>query len=246
MVQTIGIIGGMGPEATNKLCSLITEITPAEKDQDHIPVITFSNPYIPDRTESILGTGQNPLPALINTADILHKAGANLLLMPCNTAHYFLKELRNAVEIPVLDMISETVEQVVRNRPEISTVGLLATTGTIESGLYTTAFRKKGINVVVLDPRAQEALVMEAIYGPEGIKAGRFDTPRKLLLDAVQDLITKGAEIIIAGCTEIPLVLEQDEEFIWVDPARVLATIAVKTSLGIPIDVQSIENWRQI
>jgi aspartate racemase len=232
---TIGILGGMGPEATNRLCALITAATPARRDQDHVPVITYNNPRIPDRVRGVYGEGRSPVPELTRTARVLEDAGADMILMPCNLAHFFIREIQAAVRVPVLDIIEETVGFVVARHPHSRAAGLLASTPTIRCGLFENAFRRHGVRVIAPDDAEQERKVMGAIYGPEGIKSGRKTRPRALLRDAAQGLASAGADVIIAGCTEVPLVLSQEDVGVPViDPLEVVARVAVR--LALPAD----------
>ena len=226
--KTIGIVGGVGPYATVDLFLKIIKATPAQRDQDHLRIIIDNNPQIPDRTEAILGKGLSPLPKMIETAKNLESAGADFIVIPCNTAHYFLRGLEAEISIPVLNMVEETRRTVKEEFPLAGKVGLLATTGTIKSGIYHKAFEKIDWEVVVPDRISQEA-VMDAIYGEEGIKAGYFEEPRKKIIKVARSLIDKGAKVILAGCTEIPLVLKSEDLSVPVlDPTHILAKAAVR------------------
>ena len=154
----IGILGGMGPEATLDLYRHIIDLTPADKDQDHIRVLIYSNPKIPDRTEAICYGGENPLPDLIESAEVLQKAGAGIIAIPCNTAHYFLAQIRKEVSIPVLDIIGETRLELQRAYPDIRKVGLIAALGTVVSGVYHRALAPEGIEVLVPGEDDQQAV----------------------------------------------------------------------------------------
>jgi aspartate racemase len=246
---TIGILGGMGPEATNRLCALITAATPALRDQDHIPVITYNNPRIPDRVAGVYGGGRSPVPELTRTARVLEDAGADLIVMPCNLAHFFVGEIQGAVRVPVLDIIEETVRFVVGRHPLCRGAGLLASTPTIRCGLYENSFRRHGVRVIAPSDEDQERKVMGAIYGSEGIKSGRKEGPRALLKDAAHGLAAAGADVIIAGCTEVPLVLSQaDVSVPLVDPLEVVAGVAVRlASAGtVPGDAVSTQGGESI
>ncbi len=233
-ISTIGVLGGMGPEATNRLCSLITEWTPARTDQEHIPVVTFNNSLIPPRVEAILGGGESPVPEMIRTARVLEEAGASLLVMPCNLAHYFIEELQSAVRVPILNMIEETVKFAISKYPGFRTAGLLASTPTIRHRLYEDSFARYQRAIVTPSESAQEAKVMLAIYGEHGIKSGHRSAPRALLIDAAQELIAQGAELIIAGCTEISLVLDADgAQCPLIDPLEIVARVAVSRALSV-------------
>lgn len=207
---TVGIVGGVGPEASNKFCDLLIKNKKKGKDQDNIPFIHFSNCKIPDRTQYILGIGSDPTPMLIDTSQKLESIGADFLVIPCNTAHYFLNSIKENVNIPVVDMIGLTVKDIKQRNASITKVGVLATTGTIKTGLFHNYLISMGIDPITLNDIDQETLVMEAIYGLKGIKSGYKEHPRKLLEIAVSKLIGLGAQEIILGCTELPLVLNQD------------------------------------
>jgi aspartate racemase len=227
-ISTIGILGGMGPEATNRLCALITAHTPVGKDQDHIPVITFNNSLIPDRVSAAYGGGESPVPEMIRTARVLEAAGADFLLMPCNLAHLFLAEVQAGVQVRILDMIEETAAHIARHYPQSREAGILASTPTLESGLYHRSFQKHGKRLVAPGAEEQAGRVMKAIYGSEGIKCGYKDEPRALLTGAAERLVAAGAEMIIAGCTEVSLVLSSDNSpFTVIDPLEIIARVAV-------------------
>mgnify|MGYP000845325621 CR=1 FL=1 len=208
--KVIGIIGGMGPEATASLFTRIIKGTKVEKDQDHHRVVIDSNPKIPDRTAAILGRGESPIPAIVAGGKNLEKIGANLLLLPCITSHYFIEEIQSHLSVPVINAIEELYKYIVNNNPNVSKIGVLATSGTIKSGL----FNKYLLNMEVLipDDEAQEKQVMEAIYGKNGIKSGNTGKePSQLLQKTAENLIDSGADLIIAGCTEIGLALKQEQ-----------------------------------
>jgi aspartate racemase len=224
--KIIGILGGMGPEATIDLFYKIIKFTPAEKDQEHLRIIIDNNPKIPDRTAAILGKGEDPLPALQETAQNLEKAGADFIVIPCNTAHYFLSSIQKSVNIPVLNMIEETAKETKKRIPQIKKVGLLASIGVYKSEIYHQHFKKFNIEVISPEEKGKEE-VMKVIYA---VKAGDLsDEIKKDVLKITQKLIDKGAEAIIAGCTEIPLILKEGDVSVpLIDPTQILARIAVQ------------------
>ena len=226
--KIIGILGGMGPEATIDLFYKIIKFTPAEKDQEHLRIIIDNNPKIPDRTAAILGKGEDPLPALQETAQNLEKAGADFIVIPCNTAHYFLSSIQESVNIPVLNMIEETAKETKKRIPQIKKVGLLASIGVYKSEVYHQHFKKFNIEVISPEEKDKEE-IMKVIYT---IKAGDLSKRvKKNILKITQKLIDKGAEAIIAGCTEIPLILKEgdgDVSVPLIDPTQILARIAVQ------------------
>jgi aspartate racemase len=231
---TIGILGGMGPAATADLFQKIISKTPAERDQEHIRIFIDNNPHIPDRTAALRGKGNDPIPAMLESARGLEKAGADFIIVPCNTAHYFVKQIEKKLDIPVLSMIEATVNYVRTQYPEVKTVGLLASTGTVLSGVYKNEFDACGITMLAPDADEQENLVMESIYGKQGIKAGFTDgLPHESLKKAGEILHKRGAEILLMACTEIPLALRNgDAEIPLLDPTSILAEAAVNKALN--------------
>lgn len=236
--KTIGILGGMGPEATVDLFAKIVRATPARVDQDHVRVVIDSNPKIPDRTAFLRGEGPDPVPAMQAGIDNLVRIGADMILIPCNTAHVYYERLQAATPVPILHIMREVARALTeRGRqglPVPARVGLLATELTVESGLYHQALAEAGIEVIVPEPAVQE-LVTRAIFGPEGIKAGCYAPSRSRLLAAGNHLVERGAQALIAGCTELPIVLRPgDFPVPWIDPAEILARAALREALGIP------------
>ncbi|NLG67964.1 MAG: amino acid racemase [Firmicutes bacterium] len=235
-MKTIGILGGMGPEATADLFVRIIRLVPAARDQDHPRVIIDSNSQIPDRTAAIRGEGPSPLPALVETARNLQRAGAELIAMPCNSAHAWYDEIASAVDVPVLHMIRLTAEETRRRLHRAGApspsgpVLLLATTGTITSGLYQRALAALGLEAAVPDPDVQ-ARVMDAIYQ---VKAGKPAVARSLALDVlVSETARLDPAAVVLGCTELPLVLGPgDLERPVGDSTEVLARAAVQAAFG--------------
>lgn len=226
--RVIGILGGMGPEATVDLFKKIIKATPAEKDQEHLRIIIVNDPQVPERTDAILYGGTSPVPKLKEDLTILKQAGAEFAVMPCNTAHYFIKELRAAKILPVIDMIDETINFIREKYPSVRRMGLLATDGTIQSQIYHHRAESKGLEII--NPGTEDQNTMRfAIFNY--IKKGKLEPARPLLLKIVSTLVEMGAELVIAGCTEIPLVLfEGDIDVPLVDPTWVLALKAVEVT----------------
>jgi len=224
--KIIGILGGLGPEATVDLFYKIVKLTPVEKDQDHFRIIIDNNPKIPDRTDAIMGNGKDPLPELIATAQNLEKAGANFIIMPCNTAHYFISEIQQSIKIPILNMIKETAHHVKSIFPSIKNVGLLATKGTYKTGLYNSFFKEKNIKILIPSPLEQDK-IMDIIYK---IKSSILTKEMKNQMRVIsEEQIKKGAQAIIACCTEIPLILKDgDIKAPVIDPTTILAKRAIE------------------
>ncbi len=224
--KVVGIIGGMGPEATADLFLKIVKSTPAAKDQDHLRIVVDNNPEIPDRTAFILGKGADPRPLLIETARNVEKMGADFMVIPCNTAHYFHGDIQSAVRVPVLHIMKEVAKML---SGKIQRAGILASTGTLRTRLYEDHLTQVGIASVVPAGGDQED-VMAAIYG---VKAGDLKKGRELALRAGEKLVAQGAQAVIAGCTEIPLVLHDGDLAVpVVDATKVLAEACVRVAFG--------------
>jgi aspartate racemase len=232
--KVIGILGGMGPEATVSLFKKIVEVTGATRDQDHIRIIIDNNPKIPDRTPAILGRGESPVPMMVSTARNLEHAGADFIIIPCVSAHHFIGSLEEAISVPILSIVDAVIADLGRASPSLDTVGLLATTGTITGSHFQRGLEGAGYLVKIPTPPDQEKLVMEAIYGEGGIKAGFLTAEnRDRLMEASRRLVAVGVQGIIAGCTEVPLVLSQEALSVpFFDSLLILAREAVKEATG--------------
>ena len=226
MHRTIGVVGGMGPWATLDFFEKVLRATPARRDQEHLRLIIDNNPKIPDRGPAILGDGEDPTPALVATARNVEAAGADLIVIPCNTAHYFYQAIQAAVRVPVVHIMREVAGAASRRFPRIGRVGLLATRATVATGLYQDAFRPLGAEVVVPDERGQE-VIDRLIYA---IKAqGVDDALRSAGVAVGRGLNRAGAEAIVLGCTELPLVLGEDTLGLPIlDSNLTLAEVAVR------------------
>jgi aspartate racemase len=204
--KTIGLIGGMGPAATLDFFERILKRTKALHDEDHLRVIIDNNTGIPSRDAASRGEGPSPGEALAATARGLEKAGADFIVMACNTAHAYEAEIRAAIGIPFLSMIDETVAAVADLRPE--RVGLLAADPCLRANLYQDACRKAGLNLVLPSPDSQgtlQTLINRIKSGDTG------DAVRRSMAVLAGKLEVQGAEVIVAGCTEVPLVLSADD-----------------------------------
>jgi aspartate racemase len=223
--RTIGILGGMGPLATVDLYRKIVESTPARIDQDHIPVLIDADPRVPDRTTALLGNGEDPLPWLIRGTQRLQTGGVDFVVMPCNTAHAYLDQIREACPVPFIDMIDEAARTAASIVPPGSPVGILATTGTIRAALYQSALERHDLHWLVPDQAGQEQ-VMQTIYQ---VKAGSITSETvKPVLASAEQLIADGATALLAACTELPVVLTADDLRVpLIDPTDVLARAAV-------------------
>lgn len=228
----VGILGGMGPAATADLYAKIIAATPATHDQDHFHVVIWADPTVPDRSTALVHGGEDPTPWLIHGATQLAAMGASFIVMPCNTAHAFIPRIARDVPIPFLHMMDETATAVELAHPAIQRVGLLATAGTIASGLYQEWFARHHIEVVVPNDDLQERCVMRAIHRVKAGDTGPETTA--LLAEAGTYLVAHGAEALIAGCTELPLVFRDGDASVPViDPTQALAEAVVRRATAL-------------
>ena len=234
MEKTIGILGGMGPEATLDCFAKIIKNTPAQTDQEHLRVVIDSNPKVPDRTAAITGKGKSPVPLLVAGCLSLQRAGADFIIIPCVSAHFFLEEVQEQVNIPILSIYDTVSDIIAKNHPQIKTVGLMGTTGTISGGLFQKRLADDGIKTIVPDEN-QQSKVMAAIYDIKNSQAPRSKEEITSDLVAVaESLISKGALGIVAGCTEIPLALSQDHLPVpYFDAVTILSRAAILKA-GVP------------
>ncbi|MFM0741125.1 amino acid racemase [Paraburkholderia xenovorans] len=235
----VGVVGGVGPAATVDFMSKLVRNTPATRDQDHLKVMVEQNPKIPDRTAALLGNGDDPTLALYAACKALEEGGADIIAIPCNTAHAFVDAIQPSLSIPIVNMLSCAADHLRESFPALREVGVLATSGTLASRVYETALQARGFVPVVPSPAAQ-ARLMNAVYGHDGAKAG-FTSGECIddLYAAVDDLIAQGVEVIVLGCTELPLLLRGSTlarpggvVVRLVDPTEVLAKRCVAYALG--------------
>ncbi len=226
MKKTIGILGGMGPLATADLFEKIIRHTKASKDGDHVRVFIDSNSSIPDRTAAIFGKGPDPVEEMSSALRNLEKCGADCIIMPCNTAHYFLPRLRTMTDRPILNMLEITGESCADRFPG-KKAAVLATRGTLSTGLYEDALERAGVEYIIPDDAEQDVL-MHLIY--DVVKASRpIEPEQETWAELLNGLRKKGADCFILGCTELPIVAATlTEEGPFVDPTEELAKEAIR------------------
>ncbi len=204
--KTVGVIGGLGPLATLDFFGRILRRTRAAREQDHLRLIIDNNTKTPDRNAHLRGEGPSPGPALAASARGLQIAGADMIVMPCNTTHAWETDIRASITVPFLSIIDVTTEAVADLRPEAA--GVLAVDACLAMRLYQDALTRAGIRPVVLPPDSQRTF-MELVYRIKAGDAG--DTARRAMATLARKLEAQGAEAIIAGCTEVPIVLSADD-----------------------------------
>jgi len=232
--RVVGVIGGMGPAATLDFYAKLIAATPATREQDHLRVLIDSNPGVPDRNLALAGGAPSPEaapgPVLADMARGLERAGADLLVMACNTAHAFEADIRRAVAIPFVSIITETADAVRREHPTARRVGLLAAAGCLEAGLYQRALAERGAEPVVAEGALRERF-MTLLYR---VKLGEVGQGARDEMRAIAEaLIDQGAEVMVAACTEVPLVIGQEDLPVpLIDSSAVLARRAVALALA--------------
>lgn len=203
MRKTAGVLGGMGPDATVDFMAKVIAATPAETEQDHVRLLVDQNPAVPSRQAALLDGGEDPGPAMAAMAVGLQQAGADFLVLPCNTAFAFAPAIRAAVDIPLVSIVEVTVDACRGHDP----VGIMATEGCLKAGLYQVALQAAGMTPIV--PADEEVAEIQRLVFR--IKHGDQGEAVRLRMQALAEaLVTRGARAIVSACTEIPLVLRQD------------------------------------
>jgi aspartate racemase len=205
--KTVGVMGGMGPDATVDFMAKVIALTDSGRDQDHVHMIIDNDPTIPNRQTAINSGKDDISPRLAEMALRLESAGADFLVMVCNTAHFFLEVANSSTSIPFISIIDETVNEIERICADARMVGVMATNSCLDTGIYQDAITASGRVALVPDP-ANLKLLMDLI---NAIKAGDKGAEVKMGMESVARALTDaGAEVLIAGCTEIPIVFEGD------------------------------------
>ena len=228
MPETLGVLGGMGPLATVDFLKKLIEETPAARDEDHIPVITYCVPQIPMRPAAILDGGESPLPAMLEGIRTLKRAGAVAIAIPCNTAHYWYDELVREGGLPILHIADAALAQLERRQTANKTVGLIGTQGTLAAGFFQQRLAARGYRSIVNSETDQQQLVLQAILH---VKANELAAAAVLLERAVGRLIDECAANVILACTETPVVLDRlppENAALCIDATRALAKACVE------------------
>lgn len=227
--KTVGIIGGMGPGATALLFQKIIEHTDASTDAEHIHILIDNRPSIPDRTTAILRGENTPAKYICESGKQLEAMGAGLIAIPCNTSHYYYPYITSQLNVPVVHMLEETAKECLQLG--MRTVGVLATTGTKQTGIYDDALKKHGIQAIYPDDNGQK-LLMSVIY--DYVKAGKA-VSSSIFQEELREMQYKGANAFILGCTELPMVFhDRDFGIKFIDSLDVLAKRTVELA-GYPL-----------
>ena len=218
----VGVLGGMGPEATVEFMRRVIQATPASDDEDHIRMVVDNNPKVPSRIKALIeGTGEDPGPVLATMAHGLAMAGADFIAMPCNTAHHYLPALRDAVSIPVLDMVGLTVARLEALDPRPRAIGVLASPAVRLTGLIESRCREAGL-AIVYPEGADEKVVLDVIRAAKAgsVKEELFVAYRS----AISGLAARGADTLVVACTELSVLggLHRQDGPVIVDTLDVL------------------------
>jgi aspartate racemase len=200
--QTLGVLGGMGPSATAEFLRLLAARVPGTADQHHPRIVMLSDPSIPDRTAAVLEGGDAPLPPIRDGLATLARWGADLLVVPCNTAHVYIDRLRGRLAVPLIHIVDATLGEAMRRSPEGG--WLAATTGTVVSGLYQRRAEALGYRLLLPDGESQNAVHDAAVL----VKANRTDEAGKLFGTVARALWRRRRLPVLAACTELPLAYE--------------------------------------
>jgi len=229
--KVLGIIGGMGPEATTDFMNRVIRVTPATDDKDHIRMIVDNHPQIPSRIKALFEkNGEDPTGCLIQIAQNLETWGADLIAIPCNTAHYYYQAVQNSVQIPILNMLELVTDLINRNHPDLKKVGFLGSTAVIQTGLYEKKLAQHSISIVYPKSGSQDR-IMTVI---RAIKSGKYsDSELQVVVDTASELIQSGADVLIIGCTELSATCHMLPDHIcFYDASQILAEAVVKEIKG--------------
>jgi aspartate racemase len=231
--RILGVLGGMGPLASAEFMRQLTLLTPAERDQDHIPTILWSDPRVPDRTAARQGRGPDPLPALIRGIRGLEAAGCGAIAIPCNTAHGWIDGMRAATRLPIIHIVEASAEALHRQGIPPSPIGVMGTAATLAMGLYQEGLRADGWEVAI---PTEEEMARWVSPGIALVKANRVAESHAPLAEAARALAARGARAVVLGCTEIPLGIAAGPAlpFPVIDTIEALALASIRWARDLP------------
>ena len=229
--KVLGVLGGMGPLASAQFMLRLTLLTPAERDQDHIPAILWSDPRVPDRTAAKYAGGEDPLPALLRGIHGLEAAGCSAIVIPCNTAHGWYDQMRAATKLPIPHIIDTVADDLRRQDVTGGRIGLMGTMGTLRMRLYQQRLDALGYECITPDDTQMDRLVSPAIAM---VKANRVADAYDPTLKVARDLMRRGAQAVVLGCTELPVaaLAGPPADFPMADSIDALARAAIKWARG--------------
>ncbi len=230
-MKMLGVLGGMGPLASAEFMRQLTLLTPAARDQDHVPAVLVSDPRVPDRTAARIAGGEDPLPALLRGIRILEAAGCGAIAIPCNTAHGWFEGMQTATPLPILHIVDAAAEDLARQGIHDGVIGVMGTAGTLAMGLYQQRLGARGFTCITPETDEMARLVTPAIAR---VKANDEAGAYPPLAEAARALHARGARAVVLGCTEIPLGIAAGPAlpFPVVDTIAALARAAIGWARG--------------
>jgi len=205
-MKRLGILGGMGPAASAEFVNRLIAQTPATCDQEHIPFVLWNNPQIPDRSTSLRNQDNRPLPFLLEGIQILKAARCDLIVIPCNTAHFWYDDMVR-LRVPIVHIVDSVADALHDAGVAAGTIGVMGTQATVELGLYQYKLNKAGWTCIVPTKEEMDSLVQPAI---NLIKSGDMSQAYDMFMIVIDSLISRGATAVVLGCTEIPLAVNQN------------------------------------
>ena len=207
-MKRLGILGGMGPAASAEFVVRLIEQTPASCDQEHIPFVLWNNPQVPDRSTSLRNEDDRPLPFLLQGVQVLKAVGCDLIVIPCNTAHFWYDDMVK-LKVPIVHIVDSVADALRDAGVENGTIGVMGTQATVELGLYQYKLNKGGWDCIVPSKEEMDTLVQPAI---DMIKGGKILESQLLIMKVIHSLIDRGAQAVVLGCTELPLAIKIPRE----------------------------------
>ena len=223
----LGVLGGMGPLAAADFLAKLVAETPATRDQDHIPYVAWGVPQIPDRTAAISGHGESPLPQMLRGIAALKQAGATVVAIACNTAHYWHDDLVQQGGLPILHIADAVCNMLAERGIKAGKIGLLGTDGTVKAGFFQQRFTARGLGCLLSSRDDQDRLVLPAIAA---VKANDLPRAHALATQAVTNLLAGGAQAVVLACTETPVAIDFAASSVnanCIDATRALARACV-------------------
>jgi len=207
-MKRLGIFGGMGPAASAEFVNRLVAQTPATCDQEHIPFVLWNNPHVPDRSTSLRNKDDLPLSFLLEGIRILKAARCDLIVIPCNTAHFWYDDMVK-LRVPIIHIVDSVANALRDANVAAGTIGVMGTQATVELGLYQYKLNKAGWTCIVPTKLEMDTLVQPAI---DLVKAGDMIKSHAMLMSVVDSLIARGATAVVLGCTEIPLAIKESQQ----------------------------------
>ncbi|MGV3628768.1 MAG: aspartate/glutamate racemase family protein [Betaproteobacteria bacterium] len=223
----LGVLGGMGPLAAADFLTKLVAETPAMRDQDHIPYVAWGVPQIPERPAAILNGGESPLPQMLQGIAALKQAGASVVAIACNTAHYWHDDLVQQGGLPILHIADAVCDMLAERGITAGKIGLLGTDGTVRAGFFQQRFAARGLDCILSSRADQDQLVLPAIAA---VKANDLPRAHGLALEAVARLLDSGAQAVVLACTETPVAIDYADNPVktrCIDATRALARACV-------------------